>query len=112
MGCDMLALVDRESEPDLLAKVPEWFEEWEQVLSRFRYDSELTLLNQIHERPVQVSGTLWNVLQAARRAEHLTDGLVTPTLLDAIIEAGYDRPFDVLPHLSPYATDSVLASPT
>lgn len=111
MGCDMLALVDRESEPALLAKVPEWFEEWEQVLSRFRYDSELTLLNQIHERPVQVSETLWNVLQAARHAEHLTDGLVTPTLLDAIIEAGYDRPFEVLPHLAPYAVDSVLADP-
>jgi thiamine biosynthesis lipoprotein len=111
MGCDMLALVDSESVPALLAKVPEWFEEWEQVLSRFRYDSELTLLNQIHERPVQVSETLWNVLQAARHAEHFTDGLVTPTLLDAIIEAGYDRPFDVLPHLSPYAADAISADP-
>jgi thiamine biosynthesis lipoprotein len=30
----------------------------------------------------------------------MTDGLVTPTLLDAMIEAGYDRPFDVLPHLA------------
>jgi thiamine biosynthesis lipoprotein len=110
MGCEMLAVVDSESAPVLLAKVPEWFEEWEQVLSRFRYDSELTLLNQIHERPVQVSETLWNVLQAARNAEHFTDGLVTPTLLDAIIEAGYDRPFEVLPHLAPYAADSVLTA--
>ena len=98
MGCEMLAVVDRESTPSLLAKVPEWFEEWEQVLSRFRYDSELTRLNQIHERPVQVSETLWDVLQAARNAEQMTDGLVTPTLLDAIVEAGYDRPFEVLPH--------------
>ncbi|HET9910909.1 MAG TPA: FAD:protein FMN transferase [Anaerolineales bacterium] len=111
MGCDMLALVDSESTPALLAKVPEWFEEWEQVLSRFRYDSELTLLNQIHERPVQVSETLWSVLQAARNAEQLTDGLVTPTLLDAIIEAGYDRPFEVLPHLAPDTADPVLAAP-
>lgn len=111
MGCDMLALVDSESAPALLAKVPEWFEAWEQVLSRFRYDSELTLLNQIHERSVQVSETLWSVLQAARNAERLTDGLVTPTLLDAIIEAGYDRPFEVLPHLAPYTADPVLAAP-
>jgi len=111
MGSEMLALVDRDPTPASLAKVPEWFEEWEQVLSRFRYDSELTRLNQIHERPVRVSKILWDVLQAARNAERLTDGLVTPTLLDAIIEAGYDRPFDDLPHQTQYMADPVLAAP-
>jgi FAD:protein FMN transferase len=98
MGCEMLAAIDREAGPLTLPHVPEWFEEWEQVLSRFRYDSELARLNQIHEQPVDVSETLWDVFRAARKAEQMTDGLVTPTLLDAIIEAGYDRPFDVLPH--------------
>ncbi|RPI88687.1 MAG: FAD:protein FMN transferase, partial [Chloroflexi bacterium] len=111
MGCEMLALVEHESVPARLASVPLWFEEWEQVLSRFRYDSELTCLNRIHDRPVHVSEILWNVLQAARQAERLTDGLVTPTLLDAIVEAGYDRPFDVLPHQAEYLADSVLAAP-
>ncbi len=111
MGCEMLAVVDSESTPELLAQVPEWFEEWEQVLSRFRYDSELTRLNQIHDRPVRVSEILWDVLQTAQKAERLTDGLVTPTLLDAIIEAGYDRPFDVLPHQTQYMADPVLAAP-
>lgn len=111
MGCEMLALVERESASALLAKVPEWFEEWEQVLSRFRYDSELTRLNQIHERPVGVSEILWDVLRAARLAERMTDGLVTPTLLDAIVDAGYDRPFDVLPHQTQYMSDPVLAAP-
>jgi thiamine biosynthesis lipoprotein len=110
MGCEMLAAVDGESTPALLAKVPEWYEEWEQVLSRFRYDSELTRLNQIHEQPVQVSDTLWDVLQAARNAERMTDGLVTPTLLDAIIEAGYDRPFDALPHQTPLVSHPVLTA--
>lgn len=100
MGCEMLAVLDSESTSQLLPHVPEWFEEWEQILSRFRIDSELTRLNQIHERPVTVSQTLWDVFQAARDASQLTDGLVTPTLLDAIIEAGYDRPFDRLPHLA------------
>ncbi|RPI96214.1 MAG: FAD:protein FMN transferase [Chloroflexi bacterium] len=111
MGCEMLALVEHESVPARLASVPLWFEEWEQVLSRFRYDSELTCLNRIHDRPVHVSEILWDVLQAARQAERLTDGLVTPTLLDAIVEAGYDRPFDVLPHQAEYLADSVLAAP-
>ncbi len=110
MGCEMLAAVDGTYEPALLAKAPAWFEQWEQVLSRFRYDSELTRLNQTHERPVQVSEILWDVLQAARNAERLTDGLVTPTLLDAILEAGYDRPFDVLPHQTPQMADPVLTA--
>lgn len=98
MGCEMLALVEAETQPSPLSKVPQWFEEWEQVLSRFRVDSELMRLNQTHEQPVHVSQTLWDVLQAAYQAEQMTNGLVTPTLLDAIVEAGYDRPFDLLPH--------------
>jgi thiamine biosynthesis lipoprotein len=97
MGCEMLALLEAETQPSLLSKVPEWFEEWEQILSRFRFDSELMQLNQTHEQPVQVSQTLWDVLQASYQAEQMTNGLVTPTLLDAIVEAGYDRPFDLLP---------------
>ena len=108
MGCEMLAAVDHEAGPVLLSRVPKWFEEWEQCLSRFRYDSELTRLNQIHERPVRVSETLWDVFQAARKAGQMTDGLVTPTLLDAVIEAGYDRPFEDLPHLAPLTVASAL----
>jgi len=111
MGCEMLAVLDREAVPPLLANLPDWFEEWEQVLSRFRYDSELTQLNQIHERPVRVSQTLWEVFQAAQKAEQMTNGLVTPTLLDAIIEAGYDRPFDVLPHLATFRPDPAISMP-
>lgn len=99
----MLAVVENENMPPALARVPEWFEEWEQVLSRFRIDSELTQLNQIHEQPVNVSQILWDVFQAGRDAEQMTNGLVTPTLLDAILEAGYDRPFDELPHLATFA---------
>jgi thiamine biosynthesis lipoprotein len=100
MGGEMLAALDDESASRQLPRVPEWFEEWEQVLSRFRMDSELTQLNRIHERPVRVSQILWDVLQCGQEAEQLTHGIVTPTLLDAILEAGYDRPFDELPHLA------------
>ena len=96
MGSDILAVVDSETRPPLLEQVPKWFEEWEQTLSRFRLDSELTRLNRIHEENVPVSATLWKVFLAAREAEKMTDGLATPTLLDAIHEAGYDRPFDEL----------------
>jgi len=108
MGCDMLAVVDHDTEPGMLSHVPAWFEGWEQSLSRFRYDSELTRLNQTHGQPILVSETLWDVFQTALKAEQMTDGLVTPTLLDAIVEAGYDRPFDELPHLSSPTFDPAL----
>ena len=99
MGCQMLALVEQNSEdtPGILNRVPEWFEGWEQTLSRFRHDSELSRLNRTMDQPVTVSQTLWDVFQASLVANRVTDGLVTPTVLDAIVMAGYDRPFDELP---------------
>jgi FAD:protein FMN transferase len=110
MGCEMLAVIDREIQAPSLQHVPAWFEEWEQILSRFRIDSELTRLNQTHERPVRVSETLWDVFQAAHNADLRTGGLVTPTLLDSIIEAGYDRPFDALTHQTSFAPTPVLTT--
>ena len=94
MGSEMLAILESSVISQTLPAVTQWFEEWEQVLSRFRYNSELTRLNQVHDRPVQVSEVLWDVFQAARQAEQMTEGLVTPTILNAMLDAGYDRPFD------------------
>ena len=94
MGTDMLACVDNGSDqpPAQLADVPTWFADWEQTLSRFRPDSELARLNRA-DRPVEVSPVLWDVFQHALRAERATEGLVTPTVAEAVIEAGYDRDF-------------------
>jgi thiamine biosynthesis lipoprotein len=99
MGCQMLAIAEQDSEdaPGILAQVPDWFEEWEQVLSRFRHDSELSRLNRTADQPISVSQTLWDVFQASLEADQATGGLVTPTVLEAIEMAGYDRPFDELP---------------
>jgi len=107
MGSEMLAVIESSMLSQTLPAVTRWFEEWERVLSRFRYDSELTRLNQIHERPVQVSEVLWDVFQAARKAEQMTTGLVTPTVLNAMIDAGYDRPFDELFDLNPPGAGSI-----
>ena len=104
MGCQMLALLELDSgkEPVALKQVPDWFEDWEQVLSRFRYDSELSRLNRTEDQPVPVSQTLWDVFQASVIADQATGGLITPTVLDAMMNAGYDRPFDELPTSRPY----------
>lgn len=95
MGTEILACVDVDSgqPPALLAEVPRWFEDWEQTLSRFRPDSELSRLNQAVDQPARVSAALWDVFQSAQMAERFTEGLVTPTVLDAMIEIGYDRDF-------------------
>jgi len=99
MGGEMLAILEdnNDSSPSILEKIPGWFEEWEQSLSRFRSNSELSRLNQTCDQPVEVSDTLWEVFQYALSAETITNGLVTPTVLDAMLEAGYDQNFDTLP---------------
>jgi len=98
MGGEMLAIMEQDAEfPSIMDKIPGWFEGWEQTLSRFRPASELSLLNQTFDQPVEVSDTLWDVFQYALSAETITHGLVTPTVFDAMLEAGYNQSFDNLP---------------
>jgi len=99
MGGEMLAILEdnNDSFPSILEEIPVWFEDWEQTLSRFRPNSELSRLNNIFDQPVEVSDTFWDVFQYALSAETITNGLVTPTVLDAMLEAGYDQNFDTLP---------------
>lgn len=99
MGCHMLAALHYPGQrgAKLLARVPEWFETWEASLSRFRPESELNRLNHSNGEPVQVSGILWGVFQASLEAEKQSAGLVTPTLLDPLVQAGYSASFEHLP---------------
>lgn len=96
MGCQMLAIVeaDEARAANVLAHVPRWFAEWENVLSRFRADSELNRLNASAGRPVRVSETLWQVLEKSLEAANASNGLVTPAVLDALETAGYDKSFE------------------
>jgi thiamine biosynthesis lipoprotein len=61
--------------------------------SRFRDDSELAAVNAARGRPVGVSGVLLDALEVALRAAAVTDGLVDPTVGDALVLSGYDRDF-------------------
>ena len=95
MGCEMLAALASRDERGarLLRQVPGWFERWEDSLSRFRQDSELSRLNRQSGRAMRVSQTLWRVVQAALRSARESAGLVVPTTLPALEAAGYDRTF-------------------
>jgi thiamine biosynthesis lipoprotein len=99
MGCQMLAAIDHRSAQARrwLERAPGWFEAWEDSLSRFRPDSELSRLNRSPGEEVPVSRTLWEVFQASLEAEEQSQGLVTPTILETLVSAGYDRSFDQLP---------------
>lgn len=94
MGSHMLAIV--EHLPDdalLLRQVPGWFQGWELVLSRFLPESELSWVNRRAGRATVISPVLAEVLALALDVAHATGGLVTPTVLGALEDAGYDRDF-------------------
>ena len=73
------------------------FEEWEQALSRFLPESELSRLNAHAGQAVAVSDLLYFVLSRAIAAAYATHGLYDPTLLGQLVQLGYDRSFDTLP---------------
>lgn len=100
MGCRIFIATDSPSQPAAFAQIPKWFDVWEDALSRFRLDSELNKLNRANGVPTQVSQIFAQVFETALAAEKLSNGLVTPVLLDALVSAGYDRSFDLLPQES------------
>jgi len=103
MGCQMLAVLhsDEPQAAELLAKVPGWFADWEQRLSRFRADSDLVQLNRRSGMLVRVGDVLWEVIQTALQAAQRSHGLVTPTMLMQLELAGYDRSFDQIDSCAP-----------
>jgi thiamine biosynthesis lipoprotein len=80
------------------------FERLEQVLSRFRDDSELSRLNR--EGSVLASPDLVRVVELALTARETTHGLFDPTVHDALVAAGYDRTFADLPPEAPARDDA------
>jgi FAD:protein FMN transferase len=82
------------SREELFRKARAWFQQWEGCLSRFLPESELCQLNQRSGLAVNISATMVSVLQSALKAARRTHGLVTPTILDALEAAGYDRSFE------------------
>jgi FAD:protein FMN transferase len=98
MGSHIQVFLDRADHfaERCLADVPDWFAAWEKTLSRFRLDSELSLLNSQAGLSTPVSETLWQVLQAAYHGAVQSDGLVSPLIGAALVAAGYDRSFPLL----------------
>ncbi|WP_116204643.1 FAD:protein FMN transferase [Amycolatopsis circi] len=68
----------------------------DEACSRFRDDSEITALHRRAGSPVRVSPLLAEALQVALYAAEITDGLVDPTVGQAVCDLGYDRDFDAI----------------
>jgi thiamine biosynthesis lipoprotein len=68
-----------------------WLERYEAALSRFRPDSELSRLNADPRTTVPATRLLRAAVRGALWAAQRTDGLVDPTLHDALVRAGYAR---------------------
>lgn len=84
-------------DPTLLrasASIEGVFAREEQRFSRFRADSELSRVNAATGRWTQVTSPFADLVEIALTHAELTDGLFDPTVLDAMVAAGYDRDFD------------------
>lgn len=90
MGCDVVVGGATTQEA---AAVERLFLALEAALSRFWRDSELERLNRSQADAVIVSPVLASALDDALRAAAATDGLVDPTIAEALEAAGYDRTF-------------------
>src|SRR6185437_9634085 len=75
------------------AAVTEVVEAFDLACSRFRDDSELSMVNDADGKTVHVSPLLLETVAASLRAARLTDGDVDPTVGEALMALGYDRDY-------------------
>ena len=87
--------------PGLIDAAKDRVDELEQRWSRFVDTSEVNELNRRAGSPVAVSVDTVELVERAIDAWQLSGGSVDPTVLGAVIRAGYDRSFDDLGPVPP-----------
>lgn len=92
MGTTIELVVEAEGASRALDAAEREFERLEQILSRFRPDSELATLNR--RGSIEASHDLAEVVRLALRGRERSGGRFDPTVHDAVVAAGYDRTFD------------------
>lgn len=86
---DSTETAGRRSVDSAAAEVEEFIHRFDETLSRFREDSELSRFNSDERDVVPASGLLRTAVRAGLWAAEKTGGLVDPTLLPEIEAAGY-----------------------
>lgn len=95
MGTDVELLVDDEDAEKALDDAEREFHRLEALLSRFRCNSELSRLNEA--KTLAVHPDVARVVELALQARERTGGRFDPTVHDAVVAAGYDRSFELVP---------------
>lgn len=83
----------------------------EALWSRFRPDSEISVLNAAGGAPVPVSSDTIVLVERSLEAWHRTGGAFDPTVLPALVAAGYDRDFRSLNASEPPSARPTTAAP-
>jgi FAD:protein FMN transferase len=96
MGTDVLVVVPAADIEFASCEVEAQFATWEQTLSRFRDDSELSAMNRSRGEPFAASELLLTVVATALDAARGTGGLFDPSLLADLVRVGYDRSFEAV----------------
>ena len=91
---ELLAAADAGVDGALAAAEAE-FHRLEALLSRFRPDSELSRLNEAGT--LEAGPDLRRVVELALAARERSGGRFDPTVHDALVAAGYDRSFELVP---------------
>jgi thiamine biosynthesis lipoprotein len=102
-----LVVTDPDSLADAKREVDSELDAVDAAASRFRPDSEVTRLAASAGRPIEVSETLANLLDAALTAAGQTDGDVDPTVGAAMVALGYDGDIATLGRARPLAASII-----
>jgi thiamine biosynthesis lipoprotein len=103
MGTTVMTLLP-EAQENAIEIVRSLFAEWEQTLSRFLPESELSWVNAHPGQNIITSPLYFKVLLSALNAAQATQGIYDPALLDQMMAIGYDRSFDTLSPTLPAAS--------
>ena len=87
--------------PDAAEALSNILDRVDRIASRFRDDSFLSHANREAGKPIPVPRDLVELVAAALTAAQQTDGLVDPTIGEALIRWGYDRDIGAVPRFGP-----------
>lgn len=101
MGTDIRLLARAENGASRLAKLlldqaQAIFDSYEECLSRFRPESELSALNRSAGQPFRASPLLFKAVNRALEAARVSSGLFDPTVIDRLEAIGYRYSFSEL----------------
>ena len=96
MGTDVHVVVNGGDTAALLQWAQREIETLDRRWTRFRDDSELSLLNAAAGTPAILPADTFAAVELAVAGWRVTDGAYDPTVLGALVAAGYDRSFELV----------------